>query len=48
MIEQLRGEVFSLNEKLNCFTKQVDRHIYRRNCRLIHGITKSKEKVRGK
>ena len=40
MIEKLRGEVFSLNEKLNCITKQVDRQ---EQCLLIHGIAKENQ-----
>ena len=41
MIEELKGEVSSLNEKLNCITEQVDRQEQDsgRNCFLIHGIT---------
>ena len=41
VIEELRGEVSSLNENLNGFTEQVDRQeqYSRRNCLLIHGIT---------
>ena len=40
VIEELRDEVSSLNEKLNGFTEQVDRQqqYSRRNCLLIHGI----------
>ena len=41
VIEELRGEVSSLNEKLNGITEQVDRQeqYSRRNCLLIHGMT---------
>ena len=40
MIEKLRGEVFSLNEKLNCITEQVDRQ---EQCLLIHGIAEENQ-----
>ena len=45
VIEELRGEVSSLNEKLNGFTEQVDRQeqYSRRNCLLIHGITEGNQ-----
>ena len=45
MIEELRGEVFSLNEELNCITEQVDRQEpnSRRNCFLIHGTTEESQ-----
>ena len=45
VIEELRGEVSSLNEKLNGFTEQVDlqEQYSRRNCLLIHGITKGNQ-----
>ena len=45
VIEELRGEVSSLNEKLNGFTEQVDRQeqYSRRNCLLIHGTTKGNQ-----
>ena len=41
MIEELRGEVSSLNEKLNGITEQVDRQeqYSRRICLLIRGFT---------
>ena len=41
VIEELRGEVSSLTEKLNGVTERVDRQeqYSRRNCLLIHGIT---------
>ena len=41
VIEELRGEVSSLNEKLNGITEQVDRQeqYSRRSCRLIRGFT---------
>ena len=43
VIEELRGEVSSLNEKLNGFSEQVDwqEQYSRRNCLLIHGITEA-------
>ena len=45
MIEELKGEVSSFNEKLNCITEQVDRQEQDsgRYCLLIHGITKESE-----
>ena len=45
MIEELRGEVSSLNEKLNSITEQVDRleQYFRQNCLLIHGIAESNQ-----
>ena len=45
VIEKLRGEVSSLNEKLNGITEQVDRQeqYSRRNCLLIHGITEGNQ-----
>ena len=45
VIKELRGEVSSLNEKLNCISKQVDRQeqYSRRNCFLIHGITEENQ-----
>ena len=41
MIEELRGEVSSLNEKLNGITEQVDREeqYSRRSCLLIRGFS---------
>ena len=46
VIEELRGDVSSLNEKLNGFTEQVDRQeqCSRRNCLLIHRITEGNQK----
>ena len=46
VIEELRSEIFSLNEKLDCITEQVDRQeqYSRRNCLLMHGITKKIQK----
>ena len=46
VIEELRGDVSSLNEKLNSFTEQVDRQeqCSRRNCLLIHGIAEGNTK----
>ena len=43
--EELRGEVSSLNEKLNSITEQVDRleQYFRRNCLLIHGIAEGNQ-----
>ena len=45
VIEELRGEVSSLNEKLNCIAKQVDQQeqCSRRNYLLIHGITEGNQ-----
>ena len=45
MIEELRSEVSSLNEKLNCITKKMDRQeqYSRGNCLLIHGITEGNQ-----
>ena len=45
VIEKLRGEVSSLNEKLNGITEQVDRReqYSRRNCLLIHGTTEENQ-----
>ena len=41
VIEELRGELSSLNEELNGITEQVgwQEQYSRRNCFLIHGIT---------
>ena len=46
VIEELRGEFSSLNEKLNGITEQVDwqEQYSRRNCLLIHGITEGDQK----
>ena len=45
VIEELRGEVYFLNEKLHGFTEQVDRQeqYSRRNCFLIDGITEENQ-----
>ena len=45
VIEELRVEVSSLNEKLNCIAKQGDRQeqYSRRYCLLIHGITEGNQ-----
>ena len=45
VIEELRGEVSSLNEKLYSITEQVDRleQYFRRNCLLIHGIAEENQ-----
>ena len=45
VIEELRSEVSSLNEKLNCITEKMDRQkqYSRRNCLLIHGITEGNQ-----
>ena len=45
VIEEWRGEVSSLNEKLNDFTEQVhlQEQYSRRNCHLIHGITEKNQ-----
>ena len=45
VIEELRGEVSSLNEKLNGITEHVDRkeQYSRRNCLLIHGVTEGNQ-----
>ena len=45
VIKVLRGEVSSLNEKLNCIPGRVDRkeQYSRRNCLLIHGITEGNQ-----
>ena len=45
VIEELRGEVSSLHEKINSFTEQVDRQeqYSRRKCLLIHGITEGNQ-----
>ena len=45
VIKELRGEVSSLNEKLNCISKQVhwQKQYSRRNCFLIHGITEENQ-----
>ena len=47
VIEELRGEVSSLNEKLNYITEQVDRQeqYFRQNCLPINGITKKIRKT---
>ena len=45
VIEEIRGEVSSLNEKLNCITELLDQQeqYSRRNCFLIHEITKDNQ-----
>ena len=45
VIEELRGEVSSLHEKINSFTEQVDRQeqYSRRKYLLIHGITEGNQ-----
>ena len=45
VIEELRGERFSLNEKLNGITEQVEwqEQYSRWNCLLIHGITEGNQ-----
>ena len=45
VIEELRGEVSSLNQKLNGITEQVDwqEQYSIRNCLLIHGITEGNQ-----
>ena len=45
MIEELRGEVSSLNEKLSCITEQVDwqEQYFGRSCLLNHGINKENQ-----
>ena len=45
VIEELRSEVSSLNENLNCITEKMDRQkqYSRRNCLLIHGITEGNQ-----
>ena len=45
VIEELRGEVSSLNEKLNGITEPLDQQeqYSRRNCLLTHGITEGNQ-----
>ena len=45
VIEELRGEVSPLNEKLNAIAEQVNRQeqYSRQNCLLIHGITEGNQ-----
>ena len=45
VIEELRGEDFPLNEKLNAIAEQVNRQeqYSRQNCLLIHGATEGNQ-----